>query len=110
MKLHFDHNLSPRLVRRLSDLYPGASRVALVDLDRAPDGAVWAYAQTNDFIIITTDADCSDAVVVRGFPPKVLWLRSGNRTTSDAEQTLRRGHAPIVAFANDPAIDVLELV
>ena len=44
MKLLFDHDLSPRLVRRLADLYPNASHVALVGLDRATDLAVWTYA------------------------------------------------------------------
>jgi predicted nuclease of predicted toxin-antitoxin system len=38
--LLFDQNLSPRLVNRLADLFPGALHVAQVGLDRATDLAV----------------------------------------------------------------------
>jgi len=110
MKLLFDHNLSPRLVRRLADLYPDTSHVFLVGLDRASDMAVWNYAQTNDYIIITKDSDFSDVSVLRGFPPKVIWLRLGNCTTSDVERTMRSGFAAIDAFANDPSVGILELI
>jgi predicted nuclease of predicted toxin-antitoxin system len=48
MRLLFDHNLSSRLVSRLTDRYPNASHVALVGLERAADLAVWTYAETND--------------------------------------------------------------
>ena len=110
MRLLFDHNLSTRLVRHLADLYPDASHVFLVGLERASDMAVWNYAQTNDYLIVTKDSDFSDISVLRGFPPKVLWLRLGNCTTSDIERTLRRGYATIEAFGNDPTSGILELV
>jgi len=109
MKLLFDHNLSPRLVRRLADLYPNASHVALVGLERATDVAVWLYAQTNDYLIVTKDSDFNDVSVLRGFPPKVLWLHLGNCTTGDIEAVLRRSYATIVDFVNDPTMGVLEI-
>ena len=87
MKLLLDQNLSPRLVHRLADLYPDAAHVSLVGLDRASDGEVWDYAQANDCIIVTKDADFSDMSVLRGHPPKIIWLRLGNCTTSDVEQS-----------------------
>jgi predicted nuclease of predicted toxin-antitoxin system len=34
MKLLFDHNLSPRLVRNLADLYPNSQHVFLLEMDR----------------------------------------------------------------------------
>jgi predicted nuclease of predicted toxin-antitoxin system len=110
MRLLFDHNLSPRLVRRLADLYPDTSHVFFVGLDRAADMTVWNYAQTYDYIIVTKDSDFSDVSVLRGFPPKVVWLRLGNCTTTDVERTLRHGFAAIEAFANDPTSGVLELI
>ena len=70
MKLLFDHNLSPRLVHRLVDLYPDTTHVFLVGLDRTSDLTVWAYAQTNDYIIITKDSDFSDVVCYADFRPK----------------------------------------
>lgn len=73
MKLLFDHNLSPRLVSRPADRYPDASHTSLAGLDRATDIAVWLYAQAHAYTIVTKDADFSDASVLRGFPPKVIW-------------------------------------
>jgi predicted nuclease of predicted toxin-antitoxin system len=108
--LLFDQNLSPHLVNRLADLFPGALHVAQIGLDRATDLAVWEYARTHDCALITKDADFNDLSVLRGSPPKVIWLRLGNCTTSDIEQTLRRAHAEIAAFLTDPTLSILELV
>jgi len=110
MKLLFDHNLSPRLVRRLADLYPDSSHVFLIGLDCASDLTVWMYAQTHNYIIVTKDSDFSDISVLRGFPPKVIWMRLGNCTASDVEQSLRNGYAAIDTFVSDPTVGVLELL
>ena len=109
MRLLFDHNLSPRLVDRLADLYPGASHVFLSDLDRASDLDVWRYARERDLVIVTKDSDFNDLSVLQGSPPKVIWVRLGNCSTSDVERALRRGLDAISAFSKDPALGVLEL-
>ena len=41
MRLLFNQNLSVRLVRSLSDVYPGSSHVSLVGLEAAPIG--WLF-------------------------------------------------------------------
>jgi len=110
MRLLFDQNLSPKLVQRLGDVYPDANHVAVIGLDCASDDAVWSYAQANDCLIVTKDSDFSDAAVVRGFPPKVIWLRLGNCTTGDVEQALRHAHAAIEAFLSDSGLGVLEIL
>jgi predicted nuclease of predicted toxin-antitoxin system len=109
MNFLFDHNLSPRLVYYLRDRYPNTTHVASVGLERAPDLTVWIYAQTHDYIIVTKDADFSDVSVLRGFPPKIIWLHLGNCTTTDVERTLRNNYATIEAFAADATVGVLEL-
>lgn len=110
MKLLLDQNLSPRLVNRLASVYLDISHVSLIGLDRASDIAVWEYAQANDYIIVTKDSDFNDLSVMRGSPPKVLWLRLGNCTTNTVEQTLRRANAQIIAFAADNTTNILELI
>ncbi|HEX5548075.1 MAG TPA: DUF5615 family PIN-like protein [Ktedonobacterales bacterium] len=110
MKLLLDQNLSPRLIGRLAGLYPGISHVSLVGLDRASDSAVWDYAKANDFAIVTKDSDFNDMSLLRGVPPKVIWLRLGNCTTDMVEQVLRRAHAQITAFEQDDSASVLELL
>jgi predicted nuclease of predicted toxin-antitoxin system len=110
MKLLLDQNLSPRLIARLTSVYPGISHVSLVGLDRAPDSAVWDYARANGFAIVTKDSDFNDMSVLRGVPPKVIWLRLGNCTTDMFEQVLRRAHTQVTAFENDDAVNVRELL
>lgn len=109
-RLLFDQNLPVRLVHRLSDLFPNASHVSLAGLDRASDVAVWEHAHDNGYTIVTKDSDFNAMSLLRGFPPKVIWLRLGNCTTDDIERVLRSGHAQIVAFATNDSVGILELV
>ena len=57
MKLLLDENLSRRLVPFLLHNYPGSSPVCLMGLDSATDVEVWNAAKSQDFVIVTRDAD-----------------------------------------------------
>ena len=109
MKLLFDQNLPPRLASTLSDLYPDSVHVLHVGLDQAPDPEVRAYAQQNDLSIVTKDADFGEVGLLRGFPPKIIWIRRGNCTTKIIEQILRDSYSVIDAFEKDRSIGVLVL-
>jgi len=89
VKLLFDQNLSPSLVDSLADTYPGSLHVQSVGLDRADDTAVWDYARTHELIIVTKDADFPERSLVAGAPPRVIWIRRGNCSTSAIEAMLR---------------------
>jgi predicted nuclease of predicted toxin-antitoxin system len=52
-----------------------------------------AWYTSVQYTIFTKDADFSDVNVLRGFPPKVIWIRLGNCATSDLENALRQGDA-----------------
>lgn len=67
MKLLFDQNLSPRLVKLLKDVYPDASHVYLVHLDQATDIAVWEYVQQHGCAIVTRDVDFIELGMLRIF-------------------------------------------
>ncbi|MGH9853697.1 MAG: DUF5615 family PIN-like protein, partial [Blastocatellia bacterium] len=90
MKLLFDENLSPKLARRLADLFPDSTHVRDVGLKTADDPLVWAYAQDNDFMIVSKDSDMHDRSLIFGYPPKVIWVRLGNCSTRQVEDLLRR--------------------
>jgi predicted nuclease of predicted toxin-antitoxin system len=45
MKLLFEHNLSPRLVKSLADLYPNSNHLYLMGLDQISDNIVWETAK-----------------------------------------------------------------
>ncbi|KAM3095617.1 DUF5615 family PIN-like protein [Phormidesmis sp. 146-12] len=89
MKLLYDQNLSPRLVDRLADLYPDSKHVYEIGLDQSDDLILWTYAQQHDFIIVTRDADFNEISLIRGFPPKVVWIRRGNCSTREIDTMLR---------------------
>ena len=109
MKLLFDENLSPRLVAELSFLWPGSTHVETIGLRGATDVAIWDYARANDFAIVSKDDDFRSLALVRGAPPKVIWLQVGNASTS-AIATLLRNHALTVAgFAAEPLESLLAL-
>ena len=74
MKLLFDHNLSPRLVKRLADLYPDSTHVYLIGMDQVDDDVIWEYAKNNEYAIVSKDVDHSDKCLLRGFPPRVVWV------------------------------------
>jgi predicted nuclease of predicted toxin-antitoxin system len=97
VKLLFDHNLSPALANHLQDLA------------QVPDTEVWEYAQREKFLIVTKDSDFSDLSLLRGFPPKIIWIRRGNCKTSDIEAILRNHHSDIEALNNNETAGVLTL-
>ena len=110
MRLLFDQNLSPRLVERLSDVFPGSAHVADLCLDRADDVAVWEHARSDNYTIVTKDADFGELSVVRGFPPKVVWVRIGNCTTAQIETILRMYQNVIESLQVDPEVGTLVML
>ena len=101
MKLLFDHNLSHKLVGRLADVFPGSEHVRNLDLHRADDAEVWEYARVNALAIVSKDEDFHQLSFLHGPPPKVVWVRLGNCTTSDIEHLLRRSQADLAQFDAD---------
>ena len=109
MKLLFDANLSSRLPVALADLFPGSRHVRDMGLGTSDDEPIWQYARDQGFTIVTKDSDFNQRALVRGQPPKVLWVRLGNCTTSEVEAVLRGGHDAILSFAEDPKAALLVL-
>ena len=109
MKLLLDHNLSPRLVPLLLDVYPEIQHVHTLGLDRAPDSEVWRHAAENGFTIVTKDADFHQRSLILGAPPKVVWLRIGNCTVAESASALRERYLPIQRFLADSRSALLVL-
>lgn len=70
---------------------------------------IWEYAKKNDYIIVTKDADFSELGVVKGFPPKIIWIRRGNCTTKDIENILRENFEQIELLSEDKNTGILVL-
>jgi predicted nuclease of predicted toxin-antitoxin system len=74
VSLLLDENLSPRLLQRLSSLFPGMIHVRDIGLKQASDGVIWEWAIRMGYTIVTTDADFAARSRRLGWPPKVIHL------------------------------------
>ncbi len=109
MKLLFDQNLSRKLVSRLDDIFPGSSHVQFHRLAEKTDTEIWEFSKQNDFCIVTQDADFAERSRLYGSPPKVVWLRCGNTSTSQVEALIRGSKEATQALLNDADLHCLEL-
>jgi predicted nuclease of predicted toxin-antitoxin system len=109
MKLLFDQNLSHRLCGELEDIFSDSAHVRPLGFAEADDRAVWEFARLNGFTIVSLDADFADMAVFYGPPPKVIWLRAGNRPTAAVVALLRSHTGAIFDFAQDTGSACLEL-
>jgi predicted nuclease of predicted toxin-antitoxin system len=77
LKLLFDADLSPKLVGRLQELFPGSAHVFDTGLARSTaDEKIWQFAAAEGFMIVTADSDFLDLARSRGTPPKVVYLEN----------------------------------
>ena len=83
MKLLFDENLPPRLADVLQGEFPESVHVHSCGLGSSEDEAIWEYAKREGFTIVSKDSDFQERSVVRGSPPKVIWLRIPNSSTTE---------------------------
>ena len=109
MKLLLDQNLSFRLLEKLEPVYSGSTQVKFVDLGHADDLTVWHYAKDNGFTIVTKDSDFHEFSLVYGNPPKVIWLKCGNKPKWYVLGLLLNNQDKIRAFLNDNEISCLEI-
>jgi predicted nuclease of predicted toxin-antitoxin system len=101
VKLLFDANLSRKLVGLLQDLFPGSSHVLFVGLPGdAPDQAIWEFAKTNRFTIVTADADFLRLADQNGSPPRIIRLERMDYSTEIAAELIRRYAIAIAEFEN----------
>lgn len=109
MRLLLDHNLSPRLVRLLSDIYSDCVHVHGLGMDRSSDTEVWRYAAEHGYTIVSKDADFHQRSLLFGSPPKVVWLRLGNCSVMESAAILRERYVVIRRFVEEASADFLVL-
>jgi len=109
VKLFFDHNIFHRLVSQIADIFPDSTQTRLLGLGRTNDPQLWLITKTHGFLFVTKDRDVAELAILRGAPPKVIWLRMGNCKTAVIERVLRTHFRTIEAFVHDPDSVVLEL-
>ena len=70
---------------------------------------MWEYAKANGFTLVSLDSDFAEMAALLGPPPKVIWLRCGNRPTAAIERLLRGHSGAIAAFQLEDIAACLEI-
>jgi predicted nuclease of predicted toxin-antitoxin system len=109
MRVLYDENLSPGLVLSLADVFPESAHVHDLGLEESDDLAIWQRAKAAGYCIVPKDSDYYHLSVLRGHPPKVVWLRLGNCSTQVIEDCLRRNCRALFDFLADQEESVLLL-
>jgi predicted nuclease of predicted toxin-antitoxin system len=109
MRFLFDQNLSHKLVRLLADQFPNSVHVRDVGLEAADDQSVWNYASSQGLVIVSKDSDMHQRSFLFGAPPKVVWVRLGNCSTSDVAELLRQHVQTLKDFEADEVASFLSL-
>ena len=109
MKLLLDENISWRVVKLLLPFFDNILHVSDISKTRLSDKAIWQYAKMNDYIIVTYDSDFRDLSVIKGFPPKVIWIRKGNLSKIELVDKLNINRKIIADFSYDNNLSILEI-
>ncbi|MEE8056989.1 MAG: DUF5615 family PIN-like protein, partial [Pseudomonadales bacterium] len=103
-----DNNLSHRLASKFSKLVEECQHVRNVGLESSEDMKVWQFAKDNGYVIVTKDEDFSFISHVRGYPPKVVWLKVGNCSTTEIEKIIGNNINEI-SVALDSDVGIIEI-
>jgi predicted nuclease of predicted toxin-antitoxin system len=102
MKLLLDANISCKLVSILALAFGECTHVDLIGLTvPAKDIEIWNYALKNECIIITKDNDFLDLLELKGFPPKVVLVKTGNNSSKTLADLLINAKLKIEDLEND---------
>jgi predicted nuclease of predicted toxin-antitoxin system len=109
VRLLLDQNLSRRLVEALSADFPDSTHVVECSLDMSTDREVWDFAGKHGYVIVSKDSDFRQFAFLYGAPPKVIWVRTGNVTTTAIAELLQANRSRIEAFSTSPEESLLVL-
>lgn len=109
MRLLLDENLSESVLPAIADLYPDSLHVRVLGAGGASDDMVWRLAKDHGCVLVTRDEDFLRLSIVRGAPPKVVWLAVGNCSNQKIVSLLRKHHPELLDFARHEQATFLTL-
>jgi predicted nuclease of predicted toxin-antitoxin system len=105
--LVLDENLSPRLVERLVTLFRGLIHVRDIGLKQASDEQIWEWAKSNNYTIVSADADFVTLSRRLGWPPKVIHIEKCDFPFASLRNCSGQNALRISEFDNDPKSGLL---
>ena len=110
MKLLLDENISYKVIPRIIDLYAESRHVFDLGMGKTNDALIWEYGKNNDFIIVSKDSDFREQSILKGHPPKLIYMGLKNCPTSEIVKILRVNFFIINDFNNNPLLSILTLL
>jgi len=102
MKILLDANISWKLINILAPIFGECAHVDLAGLKvPAKDISIWNYALENGYTIITKDTDFLDLLELKGFPPKVVLIKTGNNSSRILADLIINSKSKIEDLEND---------
>ena|ERR1022692_2308696 len=108
MRLIADENISWRLKKLIPqwDILPSNE---IKHAQRLTDLMIWKFAKENQYNILTFDEDFSEIQNLLSYPPKIIWLRTGNVSTGEIASLLLKFEVDINTFLNDGELGIFEI-
>jgi predicted nuclease of predicted toxin-antitoxin system len=110
MKFLFDQNISHRILALLPEQFSSSTSVKKEGLTNAQDSQIWEFAKDHDYIIVTQDSDFNDMNTLYGFPPKIIWIRTGNLKTKAILDILIDYYSELEKFESDHELGCFEII
>ncbi|MCF8463528.1 MAG: DUF5615 family PIN-like protein [Flavobacteriales bacterium] len=105
-----DENLSWRLIRALESEFQKVTHVNSIGLSSPiSDVNIWNYAKEHKLTIVTNDEDFLHLLFQKGFPPKVILMKIGNKPTNAVVEALLRNRPQIMEMIQSDSLGILEI-
>ena len=95
-----DENISFKVAKQIAEVYSNVIHVSSVGLINSSDFQIWEYARNYDLSIVTFDKDFLNISLLKGNPPKIILLKTGNRSTKQIAKLLIDHEEIIIEFIN----------
>jgi len=109
LELLLDENLSCRMLAELEKSFPDSEHVTRLGLETVADRELWDYARIHGFALVTKDSDFQELAALYGSPPKIVWLKCGNRPWQFIANLLLAQQDKLVEFDKDSSASVAEI-
>lgn len=98
MKLLFDDNISYKICKKITDIFTESKQLSDLTLSASKDIEIWEFAKNSNYSIVTFDADFIYLSLLKGFQPKIIWLKTGNTSIENIAIKLRENFIAINHF------------
>jgi predicted nuclease of predicted toxin-antitoxin system len=106
--LLIDENISFRVAKHLKKIFLGSIHLSEVGLIGKGDLEIWSYAKQNGLTILTYDTDFVDLAQLKGSPPKVVKIKTGNLSNTAIMHLLELKQQALHDFIQSPAHQELD--